>query len=50
MCIRDRTGDLLELRGYTFEITEVRANAVKTARIRTPQMNHRADTPERTRR
>ncbi|MCH9829534.1 MAG: HlyC/CorC family transporter [Gammaproteobacteria bacterium] len=45
-----KTGDLLELRGYTFEITEVRANAVKTARIRTPQMNHRAETPERTRR
>ena len=29
-----RPGDRLELRGYSFEITEVRANAVKTARIR----------------
>lgn len=29
-----RPGDRLDLRGYSFEITEVRANAVKTARIR----------------
>lgn len=29
-----RPGDRLDLRGYSVEITEVRANAVKTARIR----------------
>ena len=30
-----RPGQRLELRGYSIEITEIRSNAVKTARIRT---------------